>query len=268
MSWKDIPLPPRVAKRPRGGKPGYPVPYVAQSMPEKSAISMRRGESEDGLLRGVLLVSHGGWKRGQPLDATAGEPYDFGDMNEERQRDCMLTPRCQVCAIELPKDGPWWHSAGSPEHVLKAGERGVAAETIVFREPNLCQSCLTYALQICPGLKRGQRGDGEVTVYRVWRRAFALEVLDVTPVRFRVAPVRKFMTNFTEARAHSAAVRDIDGHQRIAWDGESELWGCYNVAALATDWEAWTWRQWLEGAGKLEPPKYPRRRVGGRIVQS
>lgn len=136
---KRISEPPRIAALEHIS--GLPLAYVAQRYP------MKMPPEVDSKLGYVAME-----------DSTSGvfEP-DMGHMGEERQRVCMLSGICQVCGH--PIKGTRWMAGG-------VGDRPLAS--FAFREPPCCTKCMTFAIQVCPGLIRGRRAE-ELVVVRVRR---------------------------------------------------------------------------------------------------
>lgn len=88
----------------------------------------------------------------KPDQVGRGKPV-FGVMEPSRQREVVATMRCQVCHTPLP----------GITNVLVPGGRplwlaDLLREPPTFRghhvslEPWVCDDCMVYALQVCPGL--------------------------------------------------------------------------------------------------------------------
>ncbi|WP_367139433.1 hypothetical protein [Saccharothrix sp. HUAS TT1] len=75
-----------------------------------------------------------------------GEPQ-FAIVHAQRQRDCMIGRRCQVCGTPFPRGGPVTFLV--PEHVVP--EDGRPFETA---HPPVCGPCRPYALVQCPHLRQ------------------------------------------------------------------------------------------------------------------
>lgn len=189
------------------------MPFVGQTAGEAGVVAGRRGEAKDGPLRGFQLVTNYGWRRGQE-EATRSGDDRLGTMNEERQRVAVLEFRCQVCATQLPPEGPWWHVAGPVP----------LNDQVPFREPAVCEPCLGYALRVCPGLVGGHRRTGDVTVYRVTKRRVAAEI---------ITPEGLVIVQYPEALAALAAA--------------GIPFAVTYAIAVATEWASQTRDEWLEG---------------------
>lgn len=176
-SWRDVDVPPRIRRRPTEAR-GYPVPYVATTEAEATPPpGFRLGTRHDGPLEGLRLVTaRPAWERKRPEANRGGLPI-LGRMNEDRQRDCMLTPRCQVCAYQLPQRGPWLFIAGAPVEDGGTGGAPYRKLGLAMREPAVCTPCARYALQVCPGLVGGHRKSGDLTVYTTTRWTPHVEVV-------------------------------------------------------------------------------------------
>jgi hypothetical protein len=160
MSWRDVPMPDRVAQLLRT-EGGLPVPHVAAWSSEET----------DRLERDPYLARLGYY---QPAVFCGGGQgigrAILGEMTPERQRRAMLDRRCQVCDVELGErrrpNPPWrWPLWLADIRIFGTDERGdvgndIGGQTIVVRrrrvplvlEPWSCEDCLAYAIQVCPGL--------------------------------------------------------------------------------------------------------------------
>lgn len=132
MTWRDVPMPPQIARLERDRR-GYPIPYIAQRYP------LLVPPPVDPVLGMVACEDTSG--PCQPL---------LGFMSEERQRRCFLKFRCQVCERSVARGARW----------LAGGVADMPLATFAFREPYVCGSCLRYAVQVCPGLVTGARSGG------------------------------------------------------------------------------------------------------------
>lgn len=93
-------------------------------------------------------------------DDPAGEP-DFAHRSPQRQRQCMVYRRCQVCTRPLDWGFTWLViSTASVEWMSLAGTQDVA----VVVEPWLCPDCRDFATRHCPGLIRRRSAHDFTTV--------------------------------------------------------------------------------------------------------
>lgn len=151
--WKTVPMPERIAALPRSAG-GLPVPYVAQW----------EGEDE-------MLVAPCQWADGKPaiFPVRSGlgitRPV-FGVMDPSRQREAVRAVLCQVCHVQLgpmsdvlePGREPLWLIDMLHEPDTLRGHK-------VALEPWVCDDCLVYALQVCPGmLARSSKVERETIV--------------------------------------------------------------------------------------------------------
>lgn len=133
-------MPNRVSTLPRSAG-GLPIPYVASW----------EGEDE-------YVIRPCRWSLGKPAVFPARELVGvtrpvFGIMDPARQREVVADVRCQVCHFKLPAidvdrvdDQPFnWLVDLTHEPRTMRGHRLVL-------EPWVCDECLPYALQVCPGL--------------------------------------------------------------------------------------------------------------------
>jgi hypothetical protein len=145
-SWRDVPMPEGVAALPRSSG-GLPVPYVAI------------WEGED-----LMRIARCDFTYGSPaifplngFQVGRTRPV-FGVMEPSRQREVAITVRCQVCHVQLPwisdelddEGEVHWLADLLHEPATMRGHR-------LALEPWVCDDCLYYALQICPGLVAGKK---------------------------------------------------------------------------------------------------------------
>jgi hypothetical protein len=138
-------MPPRVAARPRSAG-GLPVPFVAAW----------EGEEE-------YSVQPCPWSFGKPAVFPKRTLVDvtrpvFGLMDPSRQREVAFGVRCQVCHIEL---GPMTEQLEPGRQFqwlvdMRHEPRTMRGRQLVL-EPWVCDDCLVYALQVCPGLVGAKR---------------------------------------------------------------------------------------------------------------
>lgn len=155
-SWRDIAMPDTVASRPTSPG-GLPVPYVAQWSSERTLKSAR-----DPLLTRLGVTAPAAYSTGE---LGQGQP-DFGVMEPSRQREVALLVRCQVCRAQLlpgrryepAENHPVWladlrspSAAGDVAFGGSAIRIGRRLRPLIF-EPWICELCLAYALQVCPGM--------------------------------------------------------------------------------------------------------------------
>jgi hypothetical protein len=132
---------------------GLPVPYVAAWSSEHWAVA-RWDPHLPG--RRIALFTAGRLGRGTPC---------FDVMNEPRQREVVMTGRCQVCTDPIPRD----RRTGIPIGFLPSS--AIDEETIgrldgdpVLAEPLCCESCAVYVTENCCVLaKRPAKGIVRVT---------------------------------------------------------------------------------------------------------
>jgi hypothetical protein len=142
-----------------GGRPmqrGLPVPYLVPFWGEGPLVidKISRTRTADGHWR-VSFPDE------QPSDrdaagalwtrvASVEQPTiaDMGKVHPHRQRDCMLTPRCQVCGDTLAADAvPWLVPLTETATDRPGGDRFLTAT------PPTCWSCATVARRLCPALR-------------------------------------------------------------------------------------------------------------------
>lgn len=137
-------MPARIAALPKS-KGGLPVPYVASWEGEEEMMIRA-----DPLLFGQRAVFP---KHGSKVGKT--RPV-FGIMEPSRQRECLMLFRCQVCHAKLapiedlvyPESEPLWLIDMLHEPDTMKGHN-------LALEPWVCDECLVYALQVCPGMVKG-----------------------------------------------------------------------------------------------------------------
>ncbi len=88
---------------------------------------------------------------------------EMGQVHSHRQRDCMLTPRCQVCGDMLPPDAvPWVVPLTEVEHT------GPGEDQFLTATPPTCLSCAAVARRLCPLLRSAGSRLYTVRSYRPW----------------------------------------------------------------------------------------------------
>lgn len=140
-SWRDVPMPDTIARLPRSDG-GLPVPYVAQWEGEEH-MTIRPCPYAIGQL-GVFPTDPEAFTRGRPV---------FGIMEPSRQREVCMAVKCQVCRGVLdpmteelvPTSSIHWLVDMLREPKTMRGHK-------LALEPWVCDDCLVYALQVCPGL--------------------------------------------------------------------------------------------------------------------
>lgn len=135
-------MPPRVAALPRSAG-GLPVPFVAawegeQEM-EIRPCPLVQGQKAIFPARGSLVGET------RPV---------FGEMEPSRQRYAVASVSCQVCRLQL---GPMTSDLeDGPRDPLWLVDMLAVPDTLpghrVAIEPWVCDDCLVYALQVCPGM--------------------------------------------------------------------------------------------------------------------
>jgi hypothetical protein len=163
VSWRDVPMPERVAALPRTDG-GLPVPYVAAWSGEETT----RVAVDPVLARALDYREPAAFSS----DAPAGARPTLGVMDPARQRRVVVERLCQVCAVELGErhrpNPPWREPLWLVDLRRRGGDDGEGAQLgqdlggqtirigrrmapLIF-EPWVCEDCLAYALQVCPGL--------------------------------------------------------------------------------------------------------------------
>lgn len=157
-----------------GGRPvqrGLPVPYLVPYWGEGPVIvdKIRRTRTAAGHWRvsfpdeqpsdrdaaGAL------WTRVSSVEQPA--IAEMGRVHPHRQRDCMLTPRCQVCGHTLTADPMPW--------VLPLTEIATARRRegrFLTITPPTCLSCAAVARRLCPALRRVGSRLYTVRSYQPW----------------------------------------------------------------------------------------------------
>ena len=206
--WRRVEMPPQIAALPRERERGFPIPYVAERAgPSRFVI-------ED---TGPVLV----------VEWDEPEKPNLGLMDPLRQRQCMDTPRCQVCGEDLPKiqHAPllFINSHDYDDH-LRAGKRSY------FTEPPVCESCCTYAIQVCPGILTSKKNHPRER--------------NEGGIRMRV-----FVT--TEVEMYEQ-VLGLSGEYMIPQGEEHQDAVTYFLAAMPTRYEMMTFPEYLAAKG-VEP---------------
>jgi hypothetical protein len=111
----------------------------------------------------ALLGGHAALFRADGKPGT-GQP-EWGIMSEERQRECVVKRRCQVCHRTL-KMG-FAYNLVMPRQIL-----GMPATN----EPLTCEACVPMVLRYCPGVRRQIEG-GVALLARVRDYTVALTVV-------------------------------------------------------------------------------------------
>jgi hypothetical protein len=146
---------------------GLPVPHVA-------AWS---NESTDRLERDPYLTRLGYYVPAAFSGGAQGDGHAvLGEMEPARQRRAVIDRRCQVCDRELGErhrpNPPWRQPLWLADiRVFGTDDEGsvgadIGGQTIIVGrrrcplvlEPWVCEPCLAYALQVCPGLIKRQTG--------------------------------------------------------------------------------------------------------------
>lgn len=133
-------MPERIAELPRSAG-GLPVPYVAQWEGEED---MTIEPCEYALGQRSVFPLHGS-------QVGLTRPV-FGVMEPSRQREVVMDVRCQVCRLKLPPIDD--AETGGEIHWLidLLHEPDTMRGHRLSLEPWVCDDCLVYALQVCPGL--------------------------------------------------------------------------------------------------------------------
>lgn len=134
--WKDVPVPGRLAHRPRDHR-GFIVPWVSCWSSGDLAVEERVFAVGDGFLQTPIgACDH--------IDGQ-GEP-DLGKLCTERQTTGMLQRLCDACGGFI-EPGPIYFIGDNT-----STRNGQAMA--VFRELGLHRECALYSLRVCPGLNR------------------------------------------------------------------------------------------------------------------
>ena len=167
-NWQRVPMPQQIEALKRDRR-GFPIPYVAEWSGEAPGdIVLWAAPFPEGIP--VMMNARGSWHgKGTPI---------LGHMNPERQRECMLGPRCQICRRELPD--PPWNLIGGQIHTT-LGEWW-------FSEPPVCDSCARYAVQVCPRLTGVTAARADVRVFVVQKMQLAAGLSNPLIGEERVVP--------------------------------------------------------------------------------
>lgn len=159
--WRDVPMPPGVAALPRTPG-GIPITYTVAWTSERD-VRLAPEPLIDG--SPLAVFSDGRQCEGRPKLAI---------VDTARQRRVALKGLCQVCARKLPgrRLPPWRQHPRWLADLRKDGQtiqHGLRELPLVI-DSWTCEPCLTYALQVCPGLLRRDwrpGADGALSLLRV-----------------------------------------------------------------------------------------------------
>jgi hypothetical protein len=148
---------------------GLPVPYLVPYQGEGLIVvdKLRRTRTADGHWRVSFTDEQTSdrdaagalWTR----MASVEQPTfaDMGKVHPHRQRECMLTPCCQVCGDMLAADAvPWL--VPLTETARPSGDQFLTAT------PPTCLSCASVARRLCPALRGAGSRLNIVRSYRPW----------------------------------------------------------------------------------------------------
>lgn len=150
-------MPERVAALPRSAG-GLPVPYVAQWEGEER---MRIEHCYHVGADAIFPIAGPQIARTRPV---------FGVMEPARQREACAAVRCQVCRLQL-SDISSTLEEGRELHWLvdMLHEPATFPGHKLAMEPWVCDDCIVYALQVCPGLISPLPGQTKLrNVLAVW----------------------------------------------------------------------------------------------------
>jgi hypothetical protein len=82
-----------------------------------------------------------------------GEP-DFTRQAPDRQRECMIRRRCQICHVGTQCEWLVVSNSVGSRTIMYEGKK-----TLVLTEPWMCKPCADYAISTCPALIRRRRDD-------------------------------------------------------------------------------------------------------------
>jgi hypothetical protein len=125
----------------RTDRRGLPVPYINQWGLEEdlARVSIRHDRHIGG--------------PGLHYDDIGLTVPDFTKQNWQRQRECMLGGRCQVCHRPVPWSRRFLVLAAMSVDQVRMGNRTYGVVT----EPWLDDRCARYAMEVCPALIRRTR---------------------------------------------------------------------------------------------------------------
>jgi hypothetical protein len=162
-------LPGPVEARPRYR--GLPVPYLVPVDDERlhGDDQLRFAVDHDGGLSHVAFVDEQPgdrdadgvlWIRVTPTSGSS--TAEMGKVHARRQRECMLTPACQVCSAPLP--------AGAVPWVLPLTEMTRLRPDGTLRTPTppTCLDCAEVSRRLCPLLRRDGSRLYLVRAHRPW----------------------------------------------------------------------------------------------------
>jgi hypothetical protein len=140
-SWKDVPLPPRLAGLGTDRR-GFLAAFVAPWTKEEARLVRHEPAPPgyaaptlpDGRIRVQYLGAFDDSLRGR------GTPV-LGQVSPQRQRRCMVERRCGVCGRRF----------GPREHLWFIGSLAMLRDGVI--EPPVHRGCARYALQVCPQLQ-------------------------------------------------------------------------------------------------------------------
>lgn len=190
-----------MARLPRGGRLGLPVPYVACWSQERwHAIRY------DPAVRRPAVFTASRPGRGRPL---------FGVTNEPRQRDCAMRQRCGVCSALIM--GPGW----LPAHprLIEAHmpfSQALRSQPLTGQDCNLPGDRAEHLLR--EALAAGEDPTVEVTheppcclPCALWSARNCLAIRNLTPTLLRVDRARPILQIVDPSRAQDDHDRRFDG---------------------------------------------------------
>ncbi len=174
--WRDVPMPRQIAALPRtkGGIPiTYTVAWSSETVPEARPDPLLAGIAPEGIR---ALFHCGSQGEGSPKLAVS---------DVARTRRVVIAGLCQACGRKLPgRTKPPWRQ--HPRWLCDLRNSGQEIR-IGYRTLPLivdgwtCESCLAYALRVCPGLvtKAAAGGDDRLRLLRVRDAEFVATIEQV-----------------------------------------------------------------------------------------
>jgi hypothetical protein len=182
VGWRDVPMPRQIAALPRTNG-GIPITYTVAWSSEQTPVA-RIDPLLHPLMPGALALFHGG------AQGTGTPKLAVSDV--ARARRVVLAGLCQACGRRLPgRHEPPWRQR--PRWLCDLRNSGQTIRLGLRTLPLIvdgwtCESCLTYALRVCPGLvsKTAAEEPDRLRLLRVRHAEFVATIEEVEGLDERV----------------------------------------------------------------------------------